>query len=165
MGPNYQAFTRKLPLKTIINEQYQELLRQKVIATSKSLREIVFRAMCFINHFCISGDHKAVPHFIFDKNFWYSLCQLVNGRKITNSKNTSDKLMEAWDACRAAFPNMVYKAELPPGASNCLSEACTELQTSYRNHIVENFEGRLIKYLRYRLQNMFIVSFFFFCLL
>ena len=114
--------------------------------------------MCFVNHMCISDSHNAVPNSVFNKNYWYSVCQLVNGRNITNSIYASTSLVSTWDACRISFPNNVYKEKLQVGASNCLSEACTELATSYQNHIVENFESRMIKYLKYKLQHKFMVS-------
>ncbi|KAI9487463.1 MAG: hypothetical protein EXX96DRAFT_473689, partial [Benjaminiella poitrasii] len=47
---------------------------------------------------------------------------------------------------------------LVSGASQCLAETCTELSTSYTNAIVEHFEKKLIYYLKYRLQNMFVVN-------
>lgn len=158
LGSNYKAFTRKLPLTAIVKEEYQELLRQKVITTSRDLRHIIFRAMCFVNYFCFCSDRSAIPNDIFTQPYWYSMCQLVNGRNITNSKNTSDNLIQTWNEYCTSFPNIVYKEKLQAGASNCLAEACTELATSYTNNIVENFESRLIKYIKYKLKHMFMVS-------
>ncbi|KAI9032495.1 hypothetical protein CLU79DRAFT_784185 [Phycomyces nitens] len=47
---------------------------------------------------------------------------------------------------------------LLPGISQCVAEACTELATLYINNSVENFENHLLYFLRYKLQDLFMVS-------
>ncbi|KAI9483863.1 MAG: hypothetical protein EXX96DRAFT_477245, partial [Benjaminiella poitrasii] len=88
--------------------------------------------------------------------FWYTVCQLVNNRRPTNSRHLPENFLEVWDEFRRQYPQALYQTRLVSGASQCLAEACTELSTSYTNAIVEHFEKKLIYYLKYRLQNMFV---------
>ncbi|ORE01429.1 hypothetical protein BCV72DRAFT_321480 [Rhizopus microsporus var. microsporus] len=46
--------------------------------------------------------------------------------------------------------------KLASRTSQCLSEACIQLATTYTNCIVENFEARLLKYLSYLIQYTFV---------
>ncbi|ORE08371.1 hypothetical protein BCV72DRAFT_323955, partial [Rhizopus microsporus var. microsporus] len=65
---------------------------------------------------------KVHSNHIFKQNFWYPICQLVMDKRLAS------------------------------GTSQCLSEACVQLATTYTNCIVENFEARLLKYLSYLIQ-------------
>jgi hypothetical protein len=158
LGSQYQAFTRKLPFATVVNDQYKALLRSKVVSTSRDLRHIILRAICFTNYYCLKGGHSSISACIFKQQYWYSVCQLVHDVRITNSSGVPSNLVQTWNTFRASHPSIVYKEKLENGASQCLTEACKEVATSYINNIVETFEARLVKYLKYRLQNMFMVS-------
>lgn len=83
-----------------------------------------------------------------NKNFWYSICQLVNGQRITNQSGIPAGLITAWDDLRSRHPNAQLQISLLPGASQCISEACTEIETLYNNNVVETFEMKLEKFLR-----------------
>ncbi|OAD71562.1 hypothetical protein PHYBLDRAFT_70104 [Phycomyces blakesleeanus NRRL 1555(-)] len=82
LGFPYKAFTIKLPLNTVVNNEYKELLRNKIIITLNDLHNIISRAMMFINSYCLVSSRDSIPSYIYNQTFWYSVCQLVNGRKI-----------------------------------------------------------------------------------
>ena len=99
-----------------------------------------------------------IPDCIFKQNFWYSICQLVNNRKATNGTALPSDMIPAWDTFRIKYPAIIYKVNLASGNSQCISEACTVVATSYLNNIVELFEAKVLRYIRYILQNAFMVS-------
>ncbi|KAI7907893.1 uncharacterized protein BX663DRAFT_14086 [Cokeromyces recurvatus] len=151
----YKPFNRKIPFDCVINNDYKDILKNKIITTSKDIRNIVFRSMLLTNSYCLSQGSESVPHVIFKQQYWYSICQLVNDKKITNNANIPVNFVAFWDSFRVTHPNAIYiKKKIQNGASQCLAEACTELATCYTNHIVEMFETRLLRYFRYILQNL-----------
>lgn len=156
LGENYQAFNRKAPFDTLVKQEFKTNLRNKILESSRYIRQIMIRAMMFTNFYMIN-DVDDATNSIFQQNYWYSVCQLVNGRKVTNGKMTPPAMMTKWTSFKNTYANAVYNPNLPTGASSCLSSACVEAATIYTNHIVENFEIRLLKFLKYRLQNKFAV--------
>ncbi|PHZ10663.1 uncharacterized protein RHIMIDRAFT_259501, partial [Rhizopus microsporus ATCC 52813] len=129
LGFPYIAFTRKLPLDSIVKSDYKEVLKNKIIVSSRDARNIVSRAMLLTNSYSLSKPHDSIPHA-------YS--------KITNNANTPADLISYWNTFKDTNPNAVYQQKLIKGASQCLTEACKELETCYNNHTVENFEQRLL---------------------
>ncbi|ORE10529.1 hypothetical protein BCV72DRAFT_199515, partial [Rhizopus microsporus var. microsporus] len=115
LGFPYIAFTRKLPLNSIVKCDYKEILKNKIIVSSRDIRNIVSRPILLTNSYCLSKSHDSIPHAIFTQQYWYSVRQL-------------QKLIKE--------------------ASQCLTKACKELETCYNNHIVENFEQRLLYFLK-----------------
>lgn len=61
-------------------------------------------------------------------------------------------MITKWTSCKNTYAKAVYNQNLPTGASRCLSSACVEAATIYTNNIVKNYEIRLLKFLKYRLQ-------------
>ena len=157
LGNNYQAFNRKIPLNTIIHVDYQDILRRKIIESSRYIRHVVIRAMLFTNYFILENI-ESLPGCIFQQNYWYAICQLVGGRRVTNNDVLPNNILPTWDTFRSLYSNAIHSETLPTGASQPLTAACVELATIYTNNIVENFESRLLRYLKYRLQNTFMVS-------
>ena len=99
-----------------------------------------------------------IPDCMFKQNFWYSICQLVNNRKATNGTTLLSDIIPAWNKFRIKYPAIIYKVNLASGNSQCISEACTVVATSYLNNIVELFETKVLRYIRYIFQNAFMVS-------
>ncbi|PHZ15995.1 uncharacterized protein RHIMIDRAFT_264747 [Rhizopus microsporus ATCC 52813] len=130
LGFPYIAFTRKLLLDSIDKSDYKEILKNKIIVSSRDIHNILL----FVK------SHDSIPYAIYTQQYWHSVCQLINGKKITNSASTPSNLISYWDAFKDTNPNAV-------GASQCLTEACKELETCYNNHIVENFEQQLLYFL------------------
>jgi hypothetical protein len=98
-----------------------------------------------------------IPDCIFKQNFWYSICQLVNDRRVTNGIILPSDIIPAWNTFYSKYPAIKYKVNLASGNSRCISEACTTVATSYLNNIVELFEAKVLRYIRYILQNTFMV--------
>ncbi|ORE09131.1 hypothetical protein BCV72DRAFT_321051 [Rhizopus microsporus var. microsporus] len=73
--------------------------------------------MLLTNSYCLSKSHDFIPHAIFTQQYWYSVRQLVNGKKITNSANTSLDLTSYWDAFKDTNPSSVYQQKLIKGIS------------------------------------------------
>lgn len=162
LDQGYQAFTRKLPFDKCVRIEHINNLKSKIIAASRDVRNITVRAQIFANYFITlrsqQADDNSIPHCIFTQQFWYSVCQLVSGRRVTNSASWPTNMTRVWDAFRSFYNNIVYRQQIASGTSQCLAEACTQLATSYQNNIVEHFESRLLNFLYYRLQNIFMVN-------
>ncbi|KAL0079069.1 hypothetical protein J3Q64DRAFT_1702183 [Phycomyces blakesleeanus] len=95
LGFPYKAFTTKLQLDTAVNNEDKELLRNKIIITSNYFRNIIYRAMMFINSYCLASSRISIPNSIYKQTFLYSVCQLVNDRKITKNVNVLPDLVQS----------------------------------------------------------------------
>ncbi|KAI9018615.1 hypothetical protein CLU79DRAFT_795567 [Phycomyces nitens] len=135
LGDKYKAYTRKLGFDNCVLDTYHTKLKSSVIKACSTVRHLVFRAKLFVNYYVLE-KHALIgaPKAIFTQNFWYRIIQMRQHKSI------------------------LYTEKLLPGISQCLTEACTELATSYTNNIVENFKNHLLYFLRYKLQDLFMVS-------
>ncbi|KAI9030657.1 hypothetical protein CLU79DRAFT_785681 [Phycomyces nitens] len=120
LGDNYKAFTRKLPFDNCVVNTYKASLKSSIVTACTHLRHLIFRAQIFVNHYIIKALDLTVPKGVFKQQFWYTIIQMVNGRK-------------------------------PTSISQCITEACKDLATSYTNTIVEGFEQKLLYFLNYKL--------------
>jgi hypothetical protein len=102
--------------------------------------------------------NNIISDCIFKQNLCSSICQLVNDCKATNGTTLSSDIIPAWDTFGIKYPANVYKVNLASGNSQCISEACTIVAISYLNNMVELFEAKVLQYIRYILQNAFMVS-------
>ncbi|KAL1933598.1 hypothetical protein VTP01DRAFT_7688 [Rhizomucor pusillus] len=86
--------------------------------------------------------------------FWYFVCQLILGLSVsnTNTKFPSNFSGEHgfWASFSALHPDIRYPLNVT-GYSDILSAACKEIATAYTNHIVENFQRRVVSYIQYKL--------------
>ncbi|KAI7903269.1 uncharacterized protein BX663DRAFT_433818, partial [Cokeromyces recurvatus] len=140
-----------------IKEEYKGVLKEKKIITCcNSIRQLIYRAKLFVNYYILQNLNEPAPRFIFKQQVWYTICQLVNNKRPTSSTVVSPNLLQQWDNFKRENPKACHAVALISGASQCLAEACTEVATSYQNAIVETFENRLIYYLRYKIQIMFV---------
>ncbi|KAI8640094.1 hypothetical protein BD408DRAFT_247326, partial [Parasitella parasitica] len=80
------------------------------------------------------------------------MCQLVNSQRITNQKGIPADLITVWNDFRNRYRHASVNIKLLPGASQCISEACTEIEMLYNNMIVETFELKLLSFLHYKVQ-------------
>lgn len=162
LGQEYQPFTRKLPMDKCVTNQYVNTLKPIIISACRDVRNIVFRAQIFTNYYITLRSQQElnndIPHCIFRQQFWYSVCQLVNAKRVTTSTNMPPNMVAVWNVFQSQYNSIVYHQQIAGGTSQCLAEACTELATSYHNNMVEHFESRLLYFLYYRLQNIFMVS-------
>lgn len=157
-----ERFSRKVYLKSVIRDEYTTTFSDRVIFLSNFIRNIIFRAQIFVNSYICdnyesSGDLKAITQ----QNFWYSICQLIMGARVTNKNFMSNSIVLAFDDFKQKHPNIVYQPEQgtsTKGYSDPLSAACVTLSTSYLNHIVENFDKRLLYYLYIKIKAIYEVS-------
>lgn len=88
----------------------------------------------------------------------YTAIQLVNGKDPSNKKNLPAGFMELFNDFKMQYQSFAHTKILLPVVIQCITEACMEIPTSYANAIVEIFEKRLIYFLVYKLQILFVVS-------
>lgn len=157
LGDNYQAFTRRIPLDNCVFDEYRDTFKERIIEACSDVRYLVFKAKTFVNHYILENSAFVAPKNLFKQNFWYTVTKLVNEKTIKDTSTLPDGLMEAYSRFKANHPSFVRSKTLLPGVSQCITEACTEIATSYLNNIVENFEQRLLYYLKFKLQIMFVV--------
>ncbi|GAA5807059.1 hypothetical protein MFLAVUS_000409 [Mucor flavus] len=157
LGDNYKAYTRKLGFDNCVSDTYHTKLQSSVIKACSTVRHLVFRAKLFVNYYVLE-NHALIgaPKVIFSQNFRYSIIQMVNGKRPTNSVSLPQQLLSSFDQFKRQHRSILYTEKLLPGISQCVTEACTELATSYTNNIVENFENHLLYFLRYKLQDLFM---------
>ncbi|CAO3664620.1 unnamed protein product [Rhizopus microsporus] len=114
----------------------------------------------FVNYYITLRSQQKlnndIPHCIFRQQFWYFVCQLVNAKRVTTSTNIPPNMLAVWNVFQSQYIFIVYHQQIAEEALQCLAEACTELATSYHNNMVEHFESRLLSFLYYRLQNIFM---------
>ncbi|GAA5817579.1 hypothetical protein MFLAVUS_011127 [Mucor flavus] len=79
-----------------------------------------------------------------------------NNHRVTNGTILPSDIISAWNTFYIKYPAIICKINLASGNSQCISEACTTVATSYLNNIVELFEAKILRYIRYILQNAFM---------
>ncbi|KAI8981600.1 hypothetical protein BDF20DRAFT_999733, partial [Mycotypha africana] len=138
-------------LVTIATHSSQKLL--KLVLLSETW---FFKTKLFVNYYVLENATLAEPKCIkciFTQNFWYSMIQLVNGQRPTNSRLISEQLLSSFDSFKTSYPSAV---KLFPGLSQAITEACTEIATSYTSSIVENFEEKLLYFFIYKKRTAFV---------
>ncbi|KAH8554368.1 hypothetical protein BGW37DRAFT_555242 [Umbelopsis sp. PMI_123] len=96
--------------------------------------------------------------YCFTQSYFYSLTQIVRDEKVTgtNSKLPLNQLNQAWENLKAAHPTITRLwVSKPKSSSTAVSEACVTLARNYSSSIVENFQGRVTSYLRYKISTVF----------
>ncbi|KAI8991313.1 hypothetical protein BDF20DRAFT_831365 [Mycotypha africana] len=83
-----------------------------------------------------------------------TVIQIINGQTVKNTSVLPNGFIEAYNNFN--YPSFTRSKILVPEIFQCISEACTEIATSCLNHIVENFEQRLVYVLKLKLQMMFV---------
>lgn len=133
LGEGFQMFTRKIPLDNCVKEQYKSVLKNRILSASEDVRQLLFRAQLFVNHYILLHCNDNIPKCIFQQNFWYSMCQLINNKRITNSKDIPSGLLDDWNNFRRQHPAVLYPIQLASGNSQCVTEACIQVATTYLN--------------------------------
>ncbi|CEI86448.1 hypothetical protein RMCBS344292_00888 [Rhizopus microsporus] len=153
LGNNYERFTRKVYLETVMRPEYKESFTEKTIKLSAFIRNMLFRAQLFVNAHIVNNKDSTDLTVITQQNFWYAISQLIMGQKIINRTYISNSVALGFEDFKAVHPPIVFSLKDNPikGYSDALSAACVVLATAYLNHIVENFQRRVIYYLTVRL--------------
>ncbi|KAI8982220.1 hypothetical protein BDF20DRAFT_817930, partial [Mycotypha africana] len=146
---------RKIPLDRAVLPQFREKFKEKVISYCKDIRAIVFRCQLFANAYLVHNKND-IPSKVFTQQFWYSIAQLITGKKVNHKKALNDSIKTYFDDFKQKHPTIVISHGFTKGYSHYLKEAAKEISVSYTNSIIELFEKRMLKYLTYKLQNMFV---------
>lgn len=150
-----EEFTRVVPFDSIVREEYRGRLRDRSTQLCGFIREVVTRAQVFVNAYVIENSERELPSYIFLQTFWYSVCQLILDKNISNTNtNFPEDLQPYWIRFRRDYPDIVYPLGSFSGYSDALAAACITLKTSYTNHVVENFYSRVSGYCEYRLRQL-----------
>jgi hypothetical protein len=93
------------------------------MAASKDARSIIIRAHIFINHYILVclNQQEEIPSSVFKQNFWYSVYQLMNGKRVTNSNAL---LRDAFRTDTRNNNNATYDKTTANGVIQCLTEVC-----------------------------------------
>jgi hypothetical protein len=167
LGNKHEIFTRKVYLSSVLKRKYRDLFTRNVIKLSGFIRNVVFRAQIFINTYVIEHKEEYTHSSLFDNNFWYSICQMVMCKRVTNNTTISSEMATFFDDSKRRHPNIIYPLESNniTGYSDSLAAACELLKTTYLNHITEKFHIRIQYYLFLKFQRIFeVVSNQFSCL-
>ncbi|KAL1928848.1 hypothetical protein VTP01DRAFT_2634 [Rhizomucor pusillus] len=134
--------------------EYQMQLKNAITQKSSWLGQVMLRASVVVYGYFISQSQNSIPTYIFGQNFWYSVCQLTLRLPVsnTNTKFPSNFSGEHgfWASFSALHPDIRYPLNVT-GYSDILFAACKEIATAYTNHIVENFQRRVVSYIQYKL--------------
>ena len=168
LGNDYRAFSRRTSFNKAVNDEYKNILNEKNVNACSTVRNLVFKTKLFVNYYIIKKHNDAddanprkcipAPKCVFTQNFWYTVIQMVNGQAPTSKKELPDEFAELLNEFKTDNPTFAHSVSLTPGVSQCITEVSTEIATSYNNAIVENFEKRLLYFLTFKLQTMFVVS-------
>lgn len=159
LGSHREHFIRRIPFNSVVREKYQDQLRNKINHLSSFIRQVVLRAQVFVNGYIIDHAQDPISPYIYSQQFWYSVCQLVMSREVTNTNtNLSTDIKDQWAEFIGRYPSATYPLSGFKGYSDALSSACQVLSTVYTNHMVENFELYFTKYCKHVLQRSDSVS-------
>ncbi|KAG2235690.1 hypothetical protein INT48_008566 [Thamnidium elegans] len=114
LGSNYDRYTRKIKLDTILRENYKAKFNDCLIKLNEFLRE----------------------------SFWYSVRQLIMKIAVSNKDNLSLSFVKVFSEFSEMCPSIFcpLKGRKITGYSDPLTYACVTLATTYLNLMVETFE-------------------------
>ncbi|CAO3668539.1 unnamed protein product [Rhizopus microsporus] len=158
-GGEYEVYARKVYLKSILREEHAPLI-QRIATLPDFIRNVTFRAQLFVNYLSVENKEKLNHNHLKSQNFWYAVCQLVMGEKVTNKDYVDNFVVLAFDDFKTAFGSIIYdrKRNCITGHSDSLSAACVTLATTYLNHIVENFKKRFFCYMYNKLCEIYTLG-------
>ncbi|KAG2233136.1 hypothetical protein INT48_001629 [Thamnidium elegans] len=113
LGPNYDRYTQKIKLDTILRENYKTRFKDRVIKLNQFLREVIIKVQLF----------------------------LTMKISVTNKDNLSLSLFTAFSEFSEMYPSIVcpVKKRKITGYSDYLTYACVTLATTYLNSMAETF--------------------------
>ena len=144
LGQQFKTFTRKLPFDQCVHSSYQSALKSRIVSACEDTRQVVFIAQLFINQYAL--NLKVHSNHIFKQNFWYSICQLVMDKRVTNSAILPEGLIENWNLFRQSQRSIIYTKKLASGTIQCLSEACVQLAKYSTNR--KTYASRIVSLLQ-----------------
>ncbi|KAI8057480.1 hypothetical protein BDF21DRAFT_403646 [Thamnidium elegans] len=101
-------------------------LKAFIISFSRDVSEIVFRAQLFVNYYIAhrsnQPENNDVPRCVLRQQFWYSICQMVNGKRVTQRASLLSDMLSL-----NITRTIVYAVAIKPESSQCLTEASRTL--------------------------------------
>ncbi|KAI8979688.1 hypothetical protein BDF20DRAFT_940706 [Mycotypha africana] len=154
-----QSFDVKKQKKRVrIEENLNEHQNHTVCSKSSSTaRYLVFEARIFINYYVLESSAYVAPKCLSTQSFWYTVIKITNGQTVKNTSALPNGFIEAYNNFKTNYSSFTRSKTLVPGISQCIPEACMEIATSCLNNVIENFEQRLVYFLKFKLQMMFVV--------
>ncbi|CEG76063.1 hypothetical protein RMATCC62417_11006 [Rhizopus microsporus] len=146
LGDNYERFTCKVYLEAVIRPEYKESFMEKIIKLSAFIRNVLFRVQLFVSVYIVNNKDSADLAIITQQDFWYAILQLIMGQNITKKSYISNGVALGFEDFKAEHLSTVFSLKDNPikGYGDALSAACVVLATAYLNHIVENFQRRVL---------------------
>ncbi|GAB5588003.1 hypothetical protein Unana1_02903 [Umbelopsis nana] len=99
LGNSTEQYCCKIPFESIVRPAMLERLRTNVVTLCFHVREISVRTQVFVNWYILKRIHEGqdVPNYIYNRNCFYSICQLVLGRDITSANtNMPPDIVSDW---------------------------------------------------------------------
>jgi hypothetical protein len=150
LGPNFERYCRKLYLLPVLRDEYHDIT-ERVNVLVEFVRNVLFWAQLFVNNYLVNHyENMVVPTFIYQQNFWYSICQLIMNVNVTNKSYLSNAVVLGFSTFEQDYPSIIHsvKERHLRGYSDCISDACRTLATMYLNHMTENFQSRVLYFLQ-----------------
>lgn len=106
LGNNFQRYTRKIKFETVLRDEYKTKFTEKIVTLSAFLKEVIIKAQFFVNY-CLIDNKELYNHKdIFQKNFWYSICQLIMKIPVTNKTYISQSFVLAFASFSESHPSI-----------------------------------------------------------
>lgn len=154
LGNSTEQYCRKIPFESIVRPAMLERLRTNVVTLCFHVREITVRTQVFVNWYILRRIHEDqdVPSYIYNRNCFYSICQLVLGRDITSTNtNMPPDIVSDWRQFSSSYSGSRYDIGSFSGYSDALASQCQLLETIYLNHVVDDFELYISKLCKHKL--------------
>lgn len=161
LGKSSERFVVSLPLRSFSKEAYTESLKQGIKTICGFQREVMLKAMLFVNNHILKVDR--IYRDLFKQNYWYSICRVICGQEhidaIANEWCDTPALKETYTDFILTHPTFLMSRP-PTNYAKSLSYACLTTSTCYLNFYVELFESRLFRFCIDLLKSHFPVCFF-----
>ncbi|KAI8973558.1 hypothetical protein BDF20DRAFT_989513 [Mycotypha africana] len=91
-----------------------------------------------MNYYIIKNRNLTVQEYIYEQNFWYCICKLVLGQKITNKAYINHTVALTFDDVATDEPSIIspFKDQKIIGYSDAMAAACESIATTYMNHMI-----------------------------
>jgi hypothetical protein len=120
LGAEYTYFTKKIPLENWISTKYKSTFQRNVVLACSQVREVVYRAQLFVNHYLILHKNDATPNVVFTQNFWSSVFHLITNKETkVQAKHVPSDLLNTFRSFKNTHPGIVYRGNITTGVPQC----------------------------------------------
>ncbi|ORX53472.1 hypothetical protein DM01DRAFT_1374306 [Hesseltinella vesiculosa] len=149
--PASEDYTRIRSLDAIVRPTYRNVLITNIRAKSDYLRRTMTRLQLFLLDNATHHPDQVQP-FLFTQDGFYLMTQLTHGHLNAFLERSDecmpDPVLTHWHEFNQDLINVATYDT--PGHITVLSMACKLQASANRNHITENFEGRIKKFVKFR---------------